>query len=238
MGQCLAVFSGGVNRHLARHAVQLVTTLTRLCVSDLFARMMQPDDDDSDVPAPSLAALREVAFSYLSKRSASEAQVRTALERKISTWTLRAMRAGQDEGTVAELAETARAAATTVLAELASSRLVDDAKFAVTRARRLTENGKSRRAILMHLAAKGVSLDAAREAAPADADVELDAALRLARKRHIGPFLRDDAVLTRDARQKALGTLARAGFDRSVCERVIDMPREDAEARTGARGSW
>lgn len=194
--------------------------------------------DESDVPAPSLAALREVAFSYLTKRAASEAQVRAALERKILTWMRRAMQAGQDEHAVAETAEVARAAAVTVLAELASSRLVDDTKFAATRARRLTENGKSRRAILMHLAAKGVSLDAAREAAPVNADVELEAALRLARKRHLGPFSRDDAEPSREARQKALGALARAGFDRSVCERVIDMPREDAEARMGPRGSW
>lgn len=164
--------------------------------------------------------------------------MRAALERKVQTWMRRALRAGQDEFAVTESAEALRAIVRAVLAELAASRLVDDAKFAATRARRLSESGKSRRAILMHLASKGVSVELAKESAPFDHDMELEAALRFARKKHLGPFARDEAVRTREARQKALGAMARAGFDRSVCERVLDLPTGDAEARLGTRGGW
>ena len=39
----------------------------------------------------------------------------------------------------------------------------------------------------------------------------------------------------RAAERKALGTLARAGFDWNVCDRVMRMNRDDAEERLRER---
>lgn len=184
--------------------------------------------------APSLPALRETALSYLARRAASTKQVRAALERKIATWVRRATKEGVADAE--EQADGARAHIATVVEELARARLLDDAKFAAARARRLAESGKSRRAILVHLASKGIDGELARESAPVSADGELEAALRFARKRRIGPFSRE--ALTRELRHKALGALSRAGFDRYACERIIDLSLEEAEARLGHRGGW
>lgn len=157
----------------------------------------------------------------------------------IAAWARRAAAAGGDEHEIALAVEAARELVPEVVAELAASRLVDDTRFAAARARRLGEAGKSRRVILLHLASKGVDTETAHEVVPKDASTELDAALRFARKRRIGPFAREDeGEPTREARQKQLGAMARAGFDVSTCERVLRLGREEAEERLGTRGGW
>jgi regulatory protein len=106
----------------------------------------------------------------------------------------------------------------------------------------MSSAGRSRRAITAHLAQKGVDAATVREAVPHDAGAELDAALQFARRRRIGPFAsEDEAPADREERRaverKALGALARAGFDWNVCDRVMRMSREDADERLrGTRG--
>ena len=57
------------------------------------------------------------------------------------------------------------------------------------------------------------------------AEPDLAAAIRLAKKRRLGPFrLKERAEM----RQKDLAALARAGFDFDTCRRVIEA--ESAEA--------
>ena len=119
---------------------------------------------------------------------------------------------------------------------------MNDAAFAETRAKRMSTGGRSRRAITLHLAQKGVDAATVREAVPHDASTELAAAIAFAfafafaRKRRFGLFAREaDAAVTRDERRaaerKALGTMARAGFDFGVCLPVLRMDREDADER-------
>jgi regulatory protein len=120
---------------------------------------------------------------------------------------------------------------------------VNDSAFAASRARRMTRAGRSRRAILAHLAHKGVDAEIVRVAAPRDASAELDAAIAFARRRRIGPFAREEELAVerdarRDAERKALGAMARAGFDFGVCERVLRMNREDAEERLRERDDF
>ena len=100
----------------------------------------------------------------------------------------------------------------------------------------MATSGRSRRAITAHLAQKGVAATTVREAVGHDVGAELAAAIAFARKRRLGPFAREEAEpLDRDARRvaerKALGTMARAGFDFGVCERVLRMDRDDADER-------
>jgi regulatory protein len=106
---------------------------------------------------------------------------------------------------------------------------VDDAAFAASRARRLQRSGRSRRATLAHLREKGVDAETAAAALPEGEEAELDAALAFCRRRRIGPFAAD--APSPEARLKALGVLARAGFGRDVADRALRMDPDAAETR-------
>ena len=107
---------------------------------------------------------------------------------------------------------------------------VDDAAFAMTRARSKRRGGRSALAIRRSLAEHQIDdtlVDAALDAADETlADGELAAALRHAVRRRIGPYARvepDDAT-----RQRHLASLARAGFSLDIARQV--MACEDADA--------
>jgi regulatory protein len=157
--------------------------------------------------------------------------VSRVLERKTAAWARRAARTQQPEVVAAELAA-CRETIAAVVERLREVRLVDDASFAETRARRLGGEGRSRRAIAAHLEAKGVDSTTARQALP-DAESELAAALVFARKRRIGPFERDAGRSWKgdedDERRRGLTAMARAGYDWDLCERIFAMDLEQAE---------
>jgi regulatory protein len=188
--------------------------------------------------APTQASLHEAALAYLARGAATADSVTKTLERRTSNWARRALRSGQDAERVAESAAVARDLIAEIVARLREVGLVNDATFAENRARRMSSAGRSRRAISAHLAHKGVDAATVREAVPHDAGSELAAALTFARKRRIGPFA-DDAPEGRDAKRevdrKALGAMARAGFDWNVCERVMRLDRESADELLQAR---
>jgi len=187
-------------------------------------------------PAPTRAELHEAALSYLAKSAASADSVDRTLQRKISAWARRAARGGRDAEAVAADVETSRALVPLVIERLREVGLVNDRAFAAGRARSLSHGGRSGRAIRAHLAARGVAAETVREAVPNDRGAELDAALTFARKRRIGPYARD--AEDREARQRALAAMARAGFDFDVCERALRMDRDDADERLRARSTF
>jgi regulatory protein len=104
---------------------------------------------------------------------------------------------------------------------------VDDAAFAESRARRLRRAGRSRRAVLAHLGAKGIGADLAGAAVPEDAAAEFAAALAFARRRRVGPFARDGAAA--EDRNRILMAFGRAGFSGTVARRALDCGPEEAE---------
>jgi regulatory protein len=189
--------------------------------------------------APTRAALHEAALAYLGRGAATADSVRKTLERRCSNWARGSVRAGRDAEGVAADAAVARELIPEIVARLREVGLVDDATFAENRARRMSSAGRSRRAISAHLKQKGVDAETVREAVPHDAGAELAAALAFARKRRIGPFSSGEQPEGRDAQReadrKALGALARAGFDWNVCERVMRMDREGADELLHAR---
>jgi len=199
------------------------------------ARVSRARNVDPGV-APTRTALHEAALAYLARGAASEDSVARTLQRRIGNWARRAVRAGRDVDAVAQDAAAARELIAPIVVRLGEVGLVNDSAFAATRARRMSTSGRSRRAITAHLAQKGVTAATVREAVGHDAGAELAAAIAFARKRRLGPFAREeDEPLDRDARRtaerKALGTMARAGFDFAVCERVLRMNRDDADER-------
>lgn len=123
-----------------------------------------------------------------------------------------------------------RRAIDAVIADCVRLGYVDDAAFAMTRARSKRRGGRSALAIKRSLAEHDIDdtlVDAALEAADERlADGELVAALRHAARRRIGPYARirpDDTM-----RQRHLASLARAGFSFDIARQV--MACEDAEA--------
>jgi regulatory protein len=168
---------------------------------------------------PDSAALHEAALNHLARYAATRTGLERVLFRRIARWARQAE--GEREATAAAVAA-AKAAAKQVVERLVAAGAVNDAAFAVARARRLARAGSSRQRIAAHLARHGI--------AGAAAAAALLAALVLARRRRIGPF-RTAPLADSDAARRELATLARAGFPHGVARAVLAMPHAEAEER-------
>jgi len=193
---------------------------------------MAEDDNKRGKRVRSVTAksLENAAVHYLQRFSASSANLRRVLLRKIE----RARRAE------AKVAPDAEAAIETIIEKLKRLKLIDDAAFAAGKAAALRRRGGSRRIIGGKLKLAGIDadgIDSAIEAADAELkplmeaedegpDAELRAALRLAERRRLGPYRA--AKERAERRQRDLASLARAGFSFDIARKVIDA--EDPEA--------
>lgn len=190
--------------------------------------------------APTRAALHEAALAYLARGAASEESLIRVLGRRIDAWVRRARKSGLDEEAITNAAESAREQIPVVTGRLRELSLLNDVAYAEMRAKRMSSAGRSRRAISLHLSQKGVASATVRAALSSDAEAEFAAAITFARKRRLGPFAaakgptesREEEFA---ASRKAFGAMARAGFDFTICERVLRMERADAEARLRSR---
>jgi regulatory protein len=187
-------------------------------------------------PPPNAARLREAALAHLARFAATEAGLRRVLERRVARWA----RAAEAEGQSREVIAASAAALTAEIASIAQSLVVagavNDTAFAESRARRLARSGHSRRAIVAHLAAKGIESDTAAAALPEGEEAELLAAIAFCRRRRIGPFAR--VAPDAPARMKALAALARGGFAQGLARRALAMEPDQAEEMllAGRRG--
>lgn len=161
----------------------------------------------------SLSYLENAALHYLERFASSSTNLRRVLLRKVDRslahW-------GGERAPAAEQVDT-------VIAKLARLGYLDDQAYAQMKVRALHRRGKGMRVIQATLAAKGVSTDHVGDAldtlAEDVAEPDLTAAIRLARKRRLGPYRHDGRA---ESRQKDLAALARAGFDFDICRKVIE----------------
>ena len=102
--------------------------------------------------APTRAVLHEAALAYLARGAATADSVKKTLERRISNWARRSVRAGRDAEGVASDAAKARELVPEIVGRLREVGLVNDSSFAENRAKRMSSAGRSRRAIAAHLA--------------------------------------------------------------------------------------
>ncbi len=170
---------------------------------------------------PDETRLYEAALNHLARYAATEAGLARVLARKIDRWAR--LDADGEEPDAAALRQ-AKAAIPAVIGRLKAASLLNDEAFAAARSRRLLREGKSRRAALAHLAAKGVGAETARQALLEDPERELSAACAYLRRRRAGPFGNAPAA-------KILGALARAGFSRETSHRALQLSRDEAEQR-------
>ena len=113
-----------------------------------------------------------------------------------------------------------------VVARAVEAGLVDDAAFALSRARNLVARGASPRLLRARLREKGVPEETIervlQELADEMGDPTREAARAFARRRRIGPHRPPEE---RDAmRQRDLAAFARAGFSYAVARKVLDEP--------------
>ena len=104
---------------------------------------------------------------------------------------------------------------------------VDDAAFALAKARTLGQRGYGRRRLVDTLRVAGVAEEdsaAARDHADAEA---VDAALRFAQRRRIGPFAADVPADPK-ARDKAIGAMIRAGHGFALARAIVELAPGEA----------
>jgi regulatory protein len=171
---------------------------------------------------PDETKLYEAGLNHLARYPATEAGMARVLARKIDRWAR--LRAGEDGdvGEIGEAALGAKAAIPGVIARLRQAGALSDVGFAASRAKRLTRAGKSRRAALAHLAAKGVRAATAKAVVADDAERELGAAFAFLRRRRAGPFGEADEL-------KVLAAMGRGGFSQEVARRAMLLERDEAE---------
>ena len=156
-------------------------------------------------------ALGELALRYVGKYATTRSKLAAYLARKVRERGWEGDRGPDFEELVNRFAELG---------------YVDDAAYALAASRSLSSRGYGRRRLDRKLAQAGVREDdgaAARALAEAEA---VDAALRFARRRRIGPF--GSGGMDPKGREKAIGVMVRAGHAFPLAKAIVDWP-PDAE---------
>ena len=160
-------------------------------------------------PRPPLDARRldETALTYVGRFATSRARLATFLKRKIKErgWD------GADQPDIAAVVE-----------RLAGLGYVDDAAFALSKARSLTTRGYGAGRVRQSLHAAGIGEEdgaGARDLAAASA---VAAAVKFARRRGLGPF--GTQGLDPRGREKALSAMIRAGHGFALAKTILALP--------------
>lgn len=150
--------------------------------------------------------LQELALRYVGKYATTRAKLRQYLTRKIRErgW------ASDRQPDLDRLSD-----------RFAEIGYVDDAAYALAKSRSLTARGYGKRKLVEHLRQAGVEeADGAEAAAFAD-DEAVQAALRLAERRRIGPFATQPA--DPHLRQKWIAAMVRAGHGFPLAKAISGM---------------
>jgi regulatory protein len=163
---------------------------------------------------PTPERLHARALRYLERYATTAAHLRRVLLR----------RAARDAEALGLETARVRADVDAAVARVVAAGLVDDRQFALGRARRLGESGRSPARIRAALAAKGLTepaIEAAlRALAEERADPELAAAIVYARRRQLGPWRPPESRA--ENRTRDLATLGRAGFGYRAARLIVE----------------
>lgn len=161
--------------------------------------------------------LENAALYYLKRYSATVAQLRRVLLRKVD----RSLR--EHGGERAEAAGWIEA----LLQKLVRNGLVNDQAYAEAKAHSLRAGGRSARVIAQKLLLKGVASELVQEqlAVATEEVSEEDAARIWAKKKRLGPFRRTPDERA-ERRERDLAALARAGFSFGIARKIIDGDTE------------
>ena len=155
--------------------------------------------------------LKNIALYYLKRFESSVANLRSVLQRRVNDYAYQNKEF--DRGEAYQWIED-------ILADFQRYGYLNDRRYAEIKIKDYMSAGKAVRYIKGKMREKGIDeeiLSALLEDQEYD---EFEAALKLAKKKHIGPF-RTDEEARFENRQKDMGTLVRAGFSYDVVRRVV-----------------
>jgi regulatory protein len=149
--------------------------------------------------------LNELALFYVGRFATTRAKLASYLKRKLRErgWE------GPGEPDVERLVE-----------RFAETGLVDDALYALSKSRSLSERGYGAGRVRQSLRAAGIGEEDSAAAHELAAGEAAEAALRFARRRRIGPFAA--SLPDRAGREKALAAMVRAGHGFEVARILVD----------------
>ena len=151
--------------------------------------------------------LNELALAYVGRFATTRSKLRTYLGRKVRE-------RGWDDDPAPDFEAIAE--------RFAAQGYVDDAAYALSKSRSLTGRGFGIRRVDQSLRTAGVEEE---DAAPARDQARADcveAALRFAQRRRLGPFAAQPA--DRKARERALAAMIRAGHGFGISRAIVDLP--------------
>jgi regulatory protein len=151
--------------------------------------------------------LEELALRYVGRYATTRGKLRTYLARKL-----------RERGWDGEQPPDLEALAT----RLSDLGYIDDAAYALSKSQQLTSRGYGKRRLEAKLRLAGVGDEdsqAARDLAEAEA---VEAALRFAERRRIGPFAAEIGDSRR--REKAIAAIVRAGHSLSLARAIASLP--------------
>jgi regulatory protein len=175
-------------------------------------------------PRPPLNAgtLKELALAYVGRFATTRARLARYLAGKLRErgWE------GDQEPDIAGIVE-----------HCGRLGFVDDAAFALSKARSLTGRGYGSGRVRQSLRAAGVTDEDAQPARELADQEAVEAALRLARRKRIGPYA--PAPMEREAREKALAAMIRGGHSFGLARAIVALgpgAKLDLDALAAAAG--
>ena len=151
--------------------------------------------------------LEELAVAYVGRFATTRAKLATYLRRKLNEKGWDAARPPDIEPLVERLADLG---------------YIDDAAFALSKARTLGQRGYGERRVDQALRQAGVGEDDVAPAKEMAHDGATAAAIRYAQRRRLGPFAPEPA--DRKQRDRALSAMIRAGHNFDLSRRLIELP--------------
>jgi regulatory protein len=157
-------------------------------------------------PPLSPQALDEMALRYVGRFATTRARLASYLARKLRErgWS------GEREPDL-----------DTLTGRLMRLGYVDDAAYAISKARALTGRGYGERRVRQSLKAAGVGEEEGRPAEELAKEERVRAALKFARRRRIGPY--SEAAMDRPAREKGIAAMVRAGHAFGLARAIAEM---------------
>ena len=177
---------------------------------------------------PTPTRLANAALFYLSRYAASEASLRRVLNNKIRRASMMDKDFADDKESKKNLFEEIEI----IIAKHKKTGAINDKSYAEMKVASLRRSGKSARYITQSLRQKGVDSDLIERALVPEEDenpqdVERAAAVKLARRRRLGPFRKAGVGDDPKLRTKEFATLVRAGFSFDVAKKVLGAEPEE-----------
>jgi regulatory protein len=152
------------------------------------------------------ARLDELALTYVGRFATTRSKLGSYLSRKV-----------RERGWAGERPPDTQA----IVERLASLGYVDDAQYALSKARSLTGRGYGPRRVGQSLYAAGVGEEDGQAARELAGDESVEAALRYARRRRIGPFAAQAADPA--GRERTLAAMIRAGHSFALSKAILSL---------------